>query len=182
MKFEEIYKQVEDITGWMPKEDCACLNEYASKTKGVIVEIGALVGRSTTVLSLSSPKSKIHSCDKFIPNMFFTPEETRKLCLSNMNKLKNVTFYYLDSLELARKWDRPIDLLFIDGDHTMQGVLDDTKYWLPFLKPSHFVLYHDYHDNDLCLGVKEAVDTLTFKNKLDFYYQGTKSSIKICQK
>lgn len=185
MKFEDADRLVENIVNWMPKEDRACLFEYASKVKGIIVEIGAFHGCSSKILALAT-KGQVHSCDIFgsyvCKDKYWTGEETKKMCLRNLEGMNNWYLHHMSSLELVKVWSKPIDLLFIDGDHSKESVLDDTKYWLPFVKPNHFVLYHDYHDNDLCPGVKEAVDTLEYKDKLDYYYQGTKSSIKICQK
>lgn len=47
------------------------------------------------------------------------------------------------SQEAARSWTRPIDILFIDGDHTYDGVKRDFELFLPHLRPNSYVLFHD---------------------------------------
>ena len=184
MKFKEIYKSLEGINGWMGEVDCACLNDYASRVSGTIVEIGCFMGRSSKVLSLST-EAQVHSCDPFggyeWGGEMWSKEKTKELCLKNMEGIKNWHLHHMPSLELAKKWDKPIDLLFIDGAHDKYSVLDDTRAWMPFLKPNHFVLYHDYGCVTL-EGVKEAVDFLNYEASYDFYYKGYKSCIKICRK
>lgn len=51
-----------------------------------------------------------------------------------------------DSHEVWRNWDRAkaLDYLFIDGDHSADGLQKDIDGWLQFVKPGGYVLYHDY--------------------------------------
>jgi len=43
----------------------------------------------------------------------------------------------------ARGWTRPIDLIFIDGDHSYEGVKADWELFSPFLTPSGIAVFHD---------------------------------------
>lgn len=47
---------------------------------------------------------------------------------------------------------RPIDVLFIDGDHTLEGCLSDWRMYSPLVRPGGLVLIHDI----VCAG-EEAV-------------------------
>ena len=40
-------------------------------------------------------------------------------------------------------WTRPIDLLYIDGDHTKEGCQRDVDYWWPMVKSGGHLLFHD---------------------------------------
>jgi hypothetical protein len=55
---------------------------------------------------------------------------------------KNVEVYkdftYTDKIVLE-----DIDLIFIDGDHSYEGILKDFNRWEPFLKKGGLVLIHD---------------------------------------
>lgn len=48
-----------------------------------------------------------------------------------------------DSLTAARGWTRPIDLIFIDGDHSYEGVKADWDLFSPFLTTSGVAVFHD---------------------------------------
>ena len=56
-------------------------------------------------------------------------------------------------------WDRPIDFLFIDGDHSEAGVSADIHKYTPFVKVGGCVFLHDYLDNPQRTNlVKTVVD------------------------
>lgn len=58
------------------------------------------------------------------------------------------------SIEVARKFDRPIGLLFVDGSHAHEDVLADIRAWTPKVWPRGFVVFHDYQ----APSVSSAVD------------------------
>jgi hypothetical protein len=49
-----------------------------------------------------------------------------------------------DSGEIGLTFRGEIDYLFIDGDHTEEGVRADCRAWLPHMRSDGFVLFHDY--------------------------------------
>ena len=74
-----------------------------------------------------------------------------------------------DSRSAARDWTRPIDLIFIDGDHSHQGVKADWELFSPFLTASGVAVFHDttweLHRHDDAryrpdMGVPRFVDEL----------------------
>ncbi len=46
--------------------------------------------------------------------------------------------------EFLDKERRQFDFMFIDGDHTYEGVRDDIRNYYPFLKPGGIMLFHDF--------------------------------------
>jgi predicted O-methyltransferase YrrM len=40
---------------------------------------------------------------------------------------------------------RPVDLLFIDGDHTLDGVRHDYEWYAPLVAPGGHVAFHDIY-------------------------------------
>jgi predicted O-methyltransferase YrrM len=44
---------------------------------------------------------------------------------------------------VAAALDRPVDFLFIDGDHTYEGARRDFELYSPFVKPGGIVAFHD---------------------------------------
>lgn len=62
--------------------------------------------------------------------------------------------------------DRSVDLVFLDGDHSFAGVMEDWHEWLPKVKPGGWLAGHDYGDKRF--GVKKAVDeSLAFWHRLE---------------
>ena len=43
----------------------------------------------------------------------------------------------------AQSWTESIDMIFIDGDHSYDGVRRDFELFRPFMKPDAFVVFHD---------------------------------------
>ena len=64
-----------------------------------------------------------------------------------------------------------LDFVFIDADHSYQGVKDDIGYWLPKVKKGGLLGGHDYNNKNYPFGleVKRAVDEAVEANhwKLD---------------
>lgn len=60
-----------------------------------------------------------------------------------------------DTVLVAESWTKPIDLLFIDADHSYEGVLADIHAWAPFVRENGVICGHDY--SHLFPGVKQAV-------------------------
>ena len=57
----------------------------------------------------------------------------------------NITFIHGDSTDIAKTWDKPIDLLFIDtGRHMFPQIFYDFAGWYPFVRPQAPILWHDY--------------------------------------
>lgn len=124
------------------------------ETKGQILEIGTYKGKSTVVLANSAKATGhkiIYSCDPLT-----LPSETDPECaeISILPEiLKNnllqfgveniVKFEQTLSKELAKKWNLPIKILWIDGNHTHSGSLNDLKAFEKFLEPGSIVAFHD---------------------------------------
>jgi hypothetical protein len=47
------------------------------------------------------------------------------------------------SHEAVQEWTAPIDLLFLDGDHKEEAVLQDWADWSRFVVPRGIALFHD---------------------------------------
>jgi hypothetical protein len=79
-----------------------------------------------------------------------------------------VEVYEMSSLEFAKVWKDPIDLLFIDADHNARSVIADFNVLSPFVPKGHgLILLHDTHPNhkDLlkegyCYNAWEAARTI----------------------
>ena len=175
MNFDEIYNDVEHISGWLGKQDAQVLYKYASQVTGKILEIGCYAGKSTRILALSSPDSKIITVDPFV--------------LGDANKVKsefygstwglNVELINSYSYQIAKGWKDEVDLIFIDGEHTYKAVKKDIEMFAGYLKSGGFMLAHDYTLIREYPGVKKAVQELK-----DKYFESVvvESGIACCKK
>lgn len=66
------------------------------------------------------------------------------------------------STEVARSVpDGSLDMVFLDADHSYEGVRDDIAAWLPKVRKGGWIGGHDYENNEPAYdfsGVKRAVD------------------------
>lgn len=55
--------------------------------------------------------------------------------------------------------DGSLDFVFIDADHSYDGVRGDSEIWWDKVRPGGMMIWHDYgNDSDHTTGVREAVD------------------------
>lgn len=124
------------------------------KPNSTIVEIGSFKGRSTACFILGSNRTtKIFSIDTFEGNskdftegVQFTGSSFFNEFTQNIKKIKgNSKVKPLIGLSsnIGSKWNKQIDLLFIDGSHTYEDVKKDFELFYPWVKPGGLILLHD---------------------------------------
>jgi predicted O-methyltransferase YrrM len=115
------------------------------------VEIGSANGASTCHIGLALRKNvrgKLYAIDPHLPTDWndlgaveSLPALRRNLRLCGIEAY--VEIVRATSREAAHGWNRPIDLLFIDGDHTYDGVKNDWVLFSPHLSPFGVAVFHD---------------------------------------
>jgi len=64
------------------------------------------------------------------------------------------TLYKMRTTEAARKVaDRSLDFVFVDSDHSMEGVRDDIAAWHGKIKPGGWMIGHDWNMSSVRAGV-----------------------------
>lgn len=114
------------------------------KNPDIVVDLGVDYGYSTFCFALPQI-GKIYGIDSFegdamagYKNTYdYVREKRKELGLKNVIFVKG--FFGL----IARKWDKPIDILHIDGYHTYQAVKNDYDTWSKFVKEDGVILFHD---------------------------------------
>jgi len=120
-----------------------------------IVEVGSHRGRSTAALALGANGAPIYAIEPHeeFEGMYgsaFGPAD-RRAFFENMLRLgivEDVRLVNLSSEVVSKGWTRPIGLLWIDGDHTLDAVRRDFEAWQPFVRPGGVVAFHDALDPD----------------------------------
>ncbi|MFM6728593.1 MAG: class I SAM-dependent methyltransferase, partial [Dolichospermum sp.] len=112
-----------------------------------IVEIGSYLGASTCFLSAGCSRKggRVYAVDTW-ENQAMSEglRDTYQEFLQNTKDYKNnITSIRSLSVDAAQNFSQPVDLLFVDGDHSYEGVMADLKAWLPKLKPKAWLVLHD---------------------------------------
>jgi predicted O-methyltransferase YrrM len=109
-----------------------------------IVEIGRFRGGSTFLLAAALREGTLHSYD--IPTRQGRPgaelDEQLLAALRTFRLTNRVNLHVADS-RTAETPEPPIDLLFIDGDHSEEGVRADVARWSSLLAPGGHLVLHD---------------------------------------
>lgn len=160
-----------EIEGWMSAGELAWLFDEASRCD-VVIEIGSWKGRSTKAIAEGCPGTLF-----FIDHIEGTPGEDYgeiwKTEVRNgvsetlLNNLKphidhGRAFFIEAKSSVAAAFLRPIlayrqpDMIFIDGNHTYDYVINDIRNWGKYLKKPALLCGHDSHKE----GVKRAINEL----------------------
>lgn len=152
----EIHRDVAKIDGFLTDRETEFLALLAAcpTTDGVILEIGSLHGRSTTVLAKAARlagSGEIVAVDPLPERVAAATDEhprpsPRALFEANLRRAgirEQVQFYQTTSGELGKSWDRPIRLLWVDGDHSYPGAKLDFDTYSPFLTDGAIIAFHD---------------------------------------
>jgi len=184
----DMREELENIPGYLHDTEGMALYLFSKYSRGDIIEIGSFHGRSTTWIGRGLKErgtGKIYSID---PHMGITdkefkgvdcPEERQRhkiefnvedpTAQSYEGFLETLKKYKIkDIVEIIRKTsekakeDLPsgltASLIFVDGDHTYEGVKKDIELYLPMLGEDGVIAFHDF--NQTFQGVFKAVTEL----------------------
>ena len=185
MSIQRAKEITKDVEGWLSDKEAEFLYNQAKKCagRGVIVEIGSWKGRSASFMGLGSldgNKVPIYAID---PHYSVFKEGKDDLVVTNevttFNEFKRnikktgvdkiVTPIVATSEEANKSWDKPIELLWIDGDHSYEARKKDFQLWSPFLVDGGVIAMHDsfVKDGRIDPSIKEDIYHSKF-----FYDQG----------
>jgi hypothetical protein len=149
---------------------CQDIKEYfGDKEDLVIVEIGSYMGESTEVFAKNFPNAEIWAIDPWEGGY----DENDSCSEANYTeveqqfdlrtaKYKNIKKHKGFSTTTEIKYD----VLYLDGNHSFEGVKADILHWTPLRNEKAIISGHDYCVDEEFLkihkhieGVKRAVDT-----------------------
>jgi hypothetical protein len=111
-----------------------------------IVEIGVAEGASAlAVREVMAADGTLYLIDPFHLSRFRWLNTQRRAARSAVSRCARAKVTWIEqfSFDAVRNWNKPIDFLFVDGDHTDEGVIRDWSEWHPFLKSGGRVAFHD---------------------------------------
>ena len=134
---------------------------YMQDLKGDVIEIGSYLGKSAFFLGNSvklSGNGKLFAIDHFKGNK--NKEHIYKINNEDLSDLKGIFLENINKFELegyVNLIDKPsheaskdikdnsVRLIFIDGDHSGEGVLDDIVSYKKKLKKNSIIIFDDYN-------------------------------------
>lgn len=138
------------VEGWLSDAQGRALFRAAAETtgRGAIVEIGSWKGRSTTWLASGARLAghRVYAIDPHRRSREYPAAETLDEFLGNVarNGLADIVEPLVMTSEAAAAHiEGPVELLFIDGDHSYEAVRRDAELWLPRLIEGGTVMFHD---------------------------------------
>lgn len=144
-----------------PAETRALLAILSARRPGVIVEIGTASGGNLFLFTrVAADNALIVSIDLPAGNFgggyprwriplyraFGRPHQTIRLIRRDSHSQETVA--KLAAILRGRK----IDFLFIDGDHTCEGVSQDFELYHPFVHPNGMIAFHDIVEHSRASG------------------------------
>jgi predicted O-methyltransferase YrrM len=135
---------IADVPGWLTDEEGEALYGLARACtgRGVIVEIGSWKGKSTICLGLGSRAGvslPIYAVDPHADYRFgdFQRNVERAGIADLIRPIASL------SQPAAEHFEEPIELLFVDGSHEFELVLEDFEKWVPKVVDGGWVAFHD---------------------------------------
>lgn len=117
----------------------------------VAVEIGSARGKSACFVGRALKENgsgKLFAIDPHSRTDWNDEEsvDTLEIMRANIHALKlerHVEIIRDTSVNAAARWMLPIDMIFIDGDHSYEGVKRDWELFSPFVRQFGVVVFHD---------------------------------------
>lgn len=137
-----------DVGRWTPPQETQLLAFLSTQAPlGAILEIGCNNGLTTREFALSNPDRMVYAVDFVSPLNTMVDEQQYELPTQEFGKwcagLPNVQLFN----ENSREWDytrAPFTFVFVDGDHSYEGVKADTERALAHLPSGSILVWHDY--------------------------------------
>jgi MMP 1-O-methyltransferase len=135
---------IADVPGWLTDEEGEALYDLARRCTGcgVIVEIGSWKGKSTICLGVGSRAGSgvpIFAIDPHADYRF----GDFKANIERAGVSDLVTPIASLSQAAADGFEKPIELLFVDGSHEEHLVREDFEKWVPKVADGGWVAFHD---------------------------------------
>jgi len=155
-----------DLYGWMPQENRQVLKKLIKQNDiKTVIEIGCFLGKSTHffakrgchVLSIDTFEGAkdLNRCKEVIPrlpNLF----EQFKFNMQALGLTDRVSWFKGTSADAHKIFKHSADLVYIDGSHEYEDVINDINLWMP--RATKIICGDDYSGNHP--GVTQAVDEL----------------------
>ncbi len=153
---DNAWNQAKGVEGYIGDREfrALCMLAAAAPRSGVTVEIGSFKGKST--IGIAAMAEAFHLGQVISIDPHNAPSDTDpdlnetgtsfydfEAGLKRAGLRDQVEAHRAPSRDAAVGWNRPIRLLWIDGDHTYEGAKLDYDLFKPYLVDGAFIAFHD---------------------------------------
>ena len=161
---------IDQVKGFLHEAEGEALFQAASLAaqSGPVLEIGSYCGKSTIYLGLACQQqgATLYAVDHHAGSeehqpgeMFHDPElfDSRDGVMDSFREFRRnigkagledtVVPLVATSGLVARDWQTPLGMVFIDGGHSLDAALTDYRAWLSHLQPGGILAIHDLFAN-----------------------------------
>lgn len=151
----------------MSDVECKILHDLAvlkNKKDSVIVELGSLHGKSSSIISKAAPLAKLFCIDPWWGHDSSVKDITEEVArsrgwpvpgtrntvsffLENVKDCTNITPVKANSPTGIEDLQLDVDLVFLDAAHTNPSDRTNIDFWLPKVKKGGIFAGHDYSDS-----------------------------------
>ena len=187
------YKMIE---GWLTEYEAQSLYQMARRLRkqdSTVVELGSWKGKRTYCLAKGLRNGTVYAIDPFDgsgePGSFELYQQSKGLTplmdqftrtMTDLGVIGKIRTLVGPSERFAGQISS-IDLLFIDGDHSMEACERDFENYTPYLIPGGYLLFHDFDPQRPQLG-----PTWVIQNKVlpstRYEFIGLFDSLWVCRK
>jgi len=149
-----------------PRRDLQILLDMlSSKHRKNVLEIGTFAGHTSCSFKLASSKSNVYTIDIFKGMRGYIDSTQASEVLKKedvgiifKNKKVDVNLIYADSTKGSTYNNLPkFDFVYIDGDHSVYGIMKDSVNVMNNIVDNALVFWHDYKNTGYT-GTKKALD------------------------
>lgn len=155
---DRAWEAARGVDGYLKESEARLLGTMAACTPapGAIVEIGSFKGKSTVMLGTVAAHYGLGPVVAIDPHNFNNAElqhfrsdpvdstfEEFSRNIETAGVAGQIDVHRAFSQDVAASWNRPIRLLWIDGDHSYKGAKTDFDGFFPHVSPLGVVAIHD---------------------------------------
>jgi len=168
--------------GQTSEDELRLLARYAAQVSSgeKILEVGSFRGRSCVAIAGPCREgAEVVSVDPYLPadsavkgRKFEYGSLDKEICLVNLliaGVARKVRLLHCVSACAARCFgqDDRIQMIFIDGDHSYEGVCADFGVWFPVLQSDGFMMFHDSVNRHESWGVWRLMEELKLRKDME---------------
>ena len=137
---------LDGVDGLLTAGDMEAMAYAAKCSSGLAVTIGVFHGLGMYTLHQANPGLRQRGIDAYRGidgHLDYVVKERLEKAVAVLSRMKDAELITDFSSEVAKDWREPIDLMIIDGNHSVEGASRDLMDWAPFVRPGGRLVIHD---------------------------------------